>query len=164
MKRRLSSEYKMLPTFQREPLSLWGGVDGVPAMRMVRKGRCCRGYLALTPLFFLPFFDCSLLAHVCLSVSLSLSPSLCFLPCHHMNSFCQMFPLPQCSASQQVWKHGTKSIRLWQNTWNNIWELRFISFQFMVTWQTVREEQVEGQGNTSPWEKFPVVCFLWLGT
>lgn len=97
-RRLLSSEYKMLQTFQWGMLSLWERVDTMPEQGSGLQRWMLQGVSYPTPRFN------SLSPFVCPTPSTPTPSHLLasFLPCHHMNSFCHMFPMPQCSVSQQA--------------------------------------------------------------
>lgn len=115
MKRGLTSEYTMLLTFQREPLSLWSGVDTMAGhenglQRWMLKGVSCPDSSVLFVFF------CLFCPHPCLSLCLCLGLSLCLpLPASCLaTTWTVSAKCSHChnAVSQQAWKYGIKSIRL----------------------------------------------------
>lgn len=129
----LSSEYKMLQTFQRGMLSLWERVDTVLGQGNGLQRWMLQGGILPYPsvqFFVLSFFVCSYpppLFASCLATTRTVS-AICS-QCHNA-----------LSHSRQTWKHGTKSTRLWQNTWNNLWQELASS-----SWLHGKQEYLKGQ-------------------
>lgn len=120
----------MLQTFQRGMLSLWERVDTVLGQGNGLQRWMLQGVSYPTPHSILCF------VFLCLLLPPPLFTS-CLATTRTVSAICS-----QChnALSRQAWKHGTKSTRLWQNTWNNLWEELASS-----SWLHGKQEYLKGQ-------------------